>query len=54
MARRKADRAYVKLQSTGSKHMYLTEKNRKNDPQRIELRRYDPELRRHVVYRETR
>ncbi|MGI8406707.1 MAG: 50S ribosomal protein L33 [Thermomicrobiales bacterium] len=54
MARKKADRSLVKLQSTESKHFYLTEKNRKNDPQRIELRRYDPELRRHVVYRESR
>ena len=54
MARRKADRQLVKLQSTGSRHFYLTEKNRKNDPQRIELRRYDPELRRHALYREAR
>jgi large subunit ribosomal protein L33 len=54
MARKKADRSFVKLQSTESKHIYVTEKNRRNDPQRIELRRYDPDLRRHAVYRETR
>ncbi|MGI8482885.1 MAG: 50S ribosomal protein L33 [Thermomicrobiales bacterium] len=54
MAKKRADRSFVKLQSSESRHFYLTEKNRKNDPQRIELRRYDPELRRHVIYRETR
>jgi len=54
VARKKADRTLVKMQSTESKHVYFTEKNRRNDPQRIELRHYDPDLRRHVVYRESR
>jgi large subunit ribosomal protein L33 len=34
--------------------MYYTEKNRRNDPNRLELRRYDPIVRKHVLYRETR
>jgi large subunit ribosomal protein L33 len=38
--------------STASGHFYLTEKNRKNDPSRLELRRYDPFVRRHVMYKE--
>ncbi|MGN6033044.1 MAG: 50S ribosomal protein L33 [Thermomicrobiales bacterium] len=54
MARRKADRLPVTMQSTESPHRYLTEKNRKNDPARLELRRYDPTRKRHVLYRETR
>jgi large subunit ribosomal protein L33 len=29
-------------------------KNRKNDTNRLELRRYDPTLRKHVLYRETK
>ena len=54
MARKKADRLSVAMQSTESTHRYLTEKNRKNDSARLELRRYDPLLKRHVLYRETR
>ncbi|MGB3327869.1 MAG: 50S ribosomal protein L33 [Thermomicrobiales bacterium] len=54
MARKKADRLPVTMQSTESAHRFLTEKNRKNDPGRLELRRYDPVLKRHVLYRETR
>jgi len=34
--------------------MYLTTKNRRNDPSRIELRKYDPVVRRHVIYREAK
>lgn len=44
----------VTMQSTESGHRYTTEKNRKNDPARPELRKYDPMLRRHVTYRESR
>ncbi|MBX3052832.1 MAG: 50S ribosomal protein L33 [Caldilineaceae bacterium] len=51
---RKGPRVLVKLRSTESSHMYLSEKNRRNDTQRLELKKYDPTLRRHVIYRETR
>ena len=44
----------IKLRSTESAHMYTTMKNRKNDPNRLELRRYDPTLRKHVAYRESK
>ena len=54
MARKKGDRIVIKLRSTDSSHVYLTEKNKRNDAGRLELRRYDPTLRRHVIYRETR
>jgi large subunit ribosomal protein L33 len=54
MARKKGDRIVVKLRSTESGHVYLTEKNKRSDPGRLELRKYDPMLRRHVIYRETR
>jgi large subunit ribosomal protein L33 len=29
-------------------------KNRRNDPSRLELKKYDPIVRRHVSYRETK
>jgi large subunit ribosomal protein L33 len=53
MARR-GPRVLVKMRSTESAHFYLTEKNRRNDTGRLELKKYDPVVRRHVVYRETR
>jgi large subunit ribosomal protein L33 len=33
---------------------YTTEKNKKNDPNRIELRRYCPRCRTHTLHRETK
>jgi large subunit ribosomal protein L33 len=34
--------------------MYVTDKNRRNDPNRLEIKKFDPIVRRHVVYRETK
>lgn len=51
---KKGNRIIVKMKSTESGHMYLTEKNRRNDTGRLELKKYDPFLRRHVIYRETK
>ncbi|KNB53187.1 50S ribosomal protein L33 [Streptomyces caatingaensis] len=48
-------RPVVKLRSTaGTGHVYVTRKNRRNDPERLVLRKYDPVARRHVDYREER
>ncbi len=33
---------------------YATTKNRKNDPGRLELRKFCPRCRRHTLHRETR
>ena len=54
MAKRRGVRILVKMQSTESPHMYYTQKSRRNDPNRLELRKYDPVLRRHALYRETK
>lgn len=51
---KKGPRVLIKMRSTESSHMYLTEKNRRNDTNRLELRKYDPVVRRHVIYRETK
>jgi large subunit ribosomal protein L33 len=51
---KKGNRIVVKMKSTESGHMYITEKNRRNDTGRLELRKYDPFVRRHVIYRETK
>ena len=51
---KKGPRVLVKMRSTESSHMYLTSKNRRNDPTRLELKKFDPTLRRHVIYRESK
>jgi large subunit ribosomal protein L33 len=51
---KKGNRVVIKLRSTESGHIYVTYKNRRNDPQRLELKKFDPLLRKHVVYRETK
>lgn len=48
-------RPVVKLRSTaGTGHTYVTRKNRRNTPDRMRLRKFDPVVRRHVEYREQR
>ncbi|MDT5114796.1 MAG: large subunit ribosomal protein [Mycobacterium sp.] len=45
----------AKLRSTaGTGYTYITRKNRRNDPDRLTLRKYDPVVRRHVEFREER
>jgi large subunit ribosomal protein L33 len=51
---KKGNRVMVKMKSTESGHMYYTQKNRRNDQARLELKKYDPLIRRHVVYRESK
>ncbi|GIK63544.1 MAG: 50S ribosomal protein L33 [Chloroflexota bacterium] len=54
MAKKKKDRSWVRLVSTESNHVYYTEKNKRNDTGRMEIKKYDPTLRRHVLYRESK
>ena len=56
MARRGNDlRPIVKLRSTaGTGYTNVTRKNRRNDPDRLVLRKYDPRTRKHVEFREER
>ena len=51
---KKGNRIVVKLKSTESGHMYITSKNRRTLTGRLELKKYDPLIRRHVIYRETK
>ncbi len=54
-AKRTELRPVVKLRSTaGTGYTYVTRKNRRNDPERMMLRKYDPIVRRHVEFKETR
>ncbi|MEU4325534.1 MULTISPECIES: 50S ribosomal protein L33 [Nonomuraea] len=48
-------RPVIKLRSTaGTGYTYVTRKNRRNDPDRLTLSKYDPIIRRHVLFREDR
>ena len=48
-------RPIVKLRSTADTgYTYVTRKNRRNDRDRLVLRKYDPVARRHVDFREER
>jgi large subunit ribosomal protein L33 len=48
-------RAVIKLRSAaGTGYTYVTRKNRRNDPGRLALRKYDPIVRQHVLFREER
>jgi len=53
MAKKSKDaRSYVKLVSSESSHCYFVEKNRNNTKARLELRKFDPIVRKHVMYKE--
>ncbi|MCW5876966.1 MAG: 50S ribosomal protein L33 [Anaerolineales bacterium] len=54
MAKKKGIRTPVVLKSVEGNHVYHTEKNRRNNPGRLELRKYNPQLRKHTLYREER
>ncbi len=55
MASKKKDvRLLIRLKSTESHHIYYTQKNRRNHPGRLELRKYDPIIRKHVTYKESK
>ncbi len=47
-------RNQIALKSTESDHRYYTSKNRRNQQGRLEIKKYDPTVRKHVVYREER
>lgn len=48
-------RPVIKLRSTaGTGFTYVTRKNRRNNPDRLVLKKYDPRAMRHVEFREER
>ncbi|MDE1944625.1 MAG: 50S ribosomal protein L33, partial [Patescibacteria group bacterium] len=42
----------IRLQSSASKHMLITRKNKKKVERKIELKKYDPVARKRAVYKE--
>ena len=40
--------------SAGTGHFYTTDKNKKTTPNKMEILKYDPVVRKHVMYKETK
>jgi len=51
---KQSQRVMIKMRSTESPYTYTTMKNKRNTPDRIQLKKYDPVIRKHVVFKEQR
>ncbi len=38
--------------SAGTGHFYTTDKNKRNMPEKMEVKKFDPVARKHVIYKE--
>ena len=48
-------RAIIQLESTdGTGFRYTVTKSKRLNPERVEYRKYDPVLRKHVIFKETK
>ncbi|SFP53980.1 LSU ribosomal protein L33P [Nitrosomonas cryotolerans] len=48
-------REKIKLESSaGTGHFYTTTKNKRANPEKIEIMKFDPTVRKHVKYKETK
>ena len=46
-------REKIRLNSTaGTGHFYTTTKNKRNMPDKFEIKKFDPVVRKHVIYKE--
>ena len=51
----KSAREKIRLvSSAGTGHFYTTDKNKKNMPGKMEVKKYDPVVRKHVMYKEAK
>jgi large subunit ribosomal protein L33 len=42
------------VSSAGTGHFYTTTKNKRNTPDKLEMKKYDPVVRKHVLYTEAK
>ena len=48
-------REKIKLvSSAGTGHYYTTDKNKRNTPDKLEMKKFDPVIRKHVLYTESK
>ena len=45
----------IRMNSTaGTGHFYTTDKNKRTTPDKLEMKKYDPVVRKHVIYTEAK
>lgn len=49
-----AKRVIIKMQSTESHYMYSTSKSKQRHPERVQWKKYDPIVRKHVLFKESK
>jgi large subunit ribosomal protein L33 len=42
------------ISSAGTGHFYTTTKNKRTTPDKLEMKKYDPVVRKHVMYKEAK
>jgi large subunit ribosomal protein L33 len=42
------------VSSAGTGHFYTTDKNKRTMPEKMEIKKYDPVVRKHVMYKEAK
>ena len=42
------------VSSAGTGHFYTTTKNKRTTPDKLEMKKYDPVVRKHVIYKEAK
>ena len=48
-------REKIKLvSSAGTGHFYVTQKNKRNQREKLEMKKFDPVVRQHVLYKESK
>ncbi|GAB3311974.1 50S ribosomal protein L33 [Haliea atlantica] len=40
------------ISSAGTGHFYTTDKNKRTTPDKLEMKKFDPVIRKHVMYKE--
>ena len=55
MAKKKGGVEKIRLVSSENKgHFYTTVKNKRNTPEKMEIKKFDPVARKHVIYKEAK
>ncbi len=55
MAKKKGAVEKIRLVSSeNTGHFYTTTKNKRNSPEKMEIKKYDPVVRKHVIYKEAK
>ena len=52
--KKKQTRVFIKMQSTESPHYYTTTTNTRNNTGKLRLKKYDPTLRKVVLYKQAK